>query len=807
MKLLLIDANSIANRCFYAIRPLSNKKGVFTHAITGFFNTYLKLTKKYSPDAVVAAFDMRAPTFRKEMFAEYKANRKGMPDDLAVQIPYIKEILNALGVTVLEKEGFEADDIIGTLSHHADLADTRCVIATGDRDALQLVTDNVTLHLSKTKEDVIYTPKEIEEQFGLEPAKLIDVKALQGDSSDNIPGVAGIGEKTALALIQKYGGLDYIYEHIEVISLSATNYKKLNTGKEMAFLSRKLGEINKQVPISTTLTDYHLKNTDNQKLTTLLTELEMFALIKKISNPPGEPPVATAAPAVAEREKPAVIYNNSQADFSSILFKNNNNEKQTFNIKSLWKHAAPNEINLKNVTFDTTLAAYLLNANANDYSLPRLCDEYGVNLSDNPVGAVQRLNELLSARIEQEGLQTILKNIEIPLSEVLVCMEQSGIKLDTQGLENFGAQLKTDIADVEQKIFALSQCEFNVSSPKQLGLVLFETLKLPGGKKTKTGYSTNADVLESLTNKHPIIPLIGEYRTLTKLNSTYVEGLLKQVSPTDSRIRTTFKQTETRTGRISSTEPNLQNIPVRTARGREMRKFFIADEGKILVDADYSQIELRVLAHMSGDELMQKAFADGADIHTITAAQVFNQPPEWVTPEMRTAAKAVNFGIVYGIGAFSLSKDIGVSVAQADSYIKNYLEKYHGVRDFMECVVRNATQNGYVETLFGRRRYIPELRSSNKNIQSAGKRMAMNTPIQGTAADIIKLAMLSIHRRLKEEALPAKLIMQVHDELIVECDEGVALRVKDVLKEEMEKVEPVALVAQVKTARSWYESH
>ncbi|MDR1755122.1 MAG: DNA polymerase I [Eubacterium sp.] len=823
MKLLLIDGNSIANRSFYGIRPLSNKNGIFTQAITGFFNTYFRLIKKYEPDAVAVAFDLRAPTFRKALYDGYKANRKGMPDDLAVQMPYIKDILSALGISILEREGYEADDIIGTLAHISDLARHPCVIATGDRDALQLVSDNVTLHLVKTKEDIIYTPIEIWSEFCLSPLQMLDVKALQGDSSDNIPGVDGIGEKGALSLIQKYGSVDYIYEHIETLSLTPQNYKKLSAGKEMAFLSRKLGEICKKAPVPTALADYRPKGQDSVRLLEILMELEMFSLIKKlklsletekietmqIKADQIQHEMPTGTDIFFQSNRLVILENNTISTIEENNIKDfleNESKKRFFDIKSLWPFAIKNGIEIKNAVFDTTLAAYLLNVNASEYGLDRLCGEYGVEYNaENPVLSVRCLNDVLHQRILNEKMSDILIKIEIPLSEVLASMEHHGISLDIDGVKRFGKELETDISEIEQKIYSLSGQSFNIASPKQLGMILFEVLGLPSGRKTKTGYSTNADVLEGLMDKHPIVRLISEYRALSKLNSTYVAGLLKVVSP-DSRIHTTFKQTETRTGRISSAEPNIQNIPLRTKRGREMRKFFIAPNGKKLVDSDYSQIELRILAYMSGDKIMQNAFSEGEDIHTITAAQVFNQPVEWVTLEMRTAAKAVNFGILYGIGAFSLAKDIGVSVAEADNYIKSYLTKYHGVGEFMKKVIAEGKRNGYVETLFGRRRYIPELNSSNKNIEAVGKRMAMNTPIQGTAADIIKIAMIGVYKRLKKELPKAKLILQVHDELIIECENADVEKASRILREEMEK-SSVSLTVDIKAADTWYEAH
>jgi DNA polymerase-1 len=798
MKLLVIDGNSLANRAFYGIRPLSNKAGVYTHAATGFLNIYLKLQKQFAPDAVAVAFDVRKPTFRAEIYAEYKAQRKGMPDELAVQMPYIKQLLTALGVSVLEREGYEADDILGTLASAADAANTACIIATGDRDAFQLVSENVSVNLAKTNDDTVYTPALIQETYGISPAQMVDVKALMGDTSDNIPGVKGIGEKTAYGLIQKYGGVDYIYENLDALDITESIKKKLSDGKEMCFLSRRLGTIAPDVPVSTDLSDYIVRGRDDAELARILTELEMFSFLKKFNVSAemraegahgGEtPPKSAATTADFSAQSP------SATDFEALLevtadspdeLLSGDEKKRTHDLKALWNHAFERGIEIKNVVFDTTLAAYLLGVDAEKYTPKQLY-----------------------TKLHEEALQGVLCDIEIPLTEVLVSMERAGIELDREGIAAFGEELKHDIDRLESEIYELADAVFNIASPKQLGEILFEKLMLPHGKKTKTGYSTNADVLEFLMDKHPIIPLVVEYRALTKLNSTYVMGLLKLVND-DNRIHTTFMQTITRTGRISSVEPNIQNIPVRTPRGRQMRKYFRAKAGCMLVDADYSQIELRVLAHISDDEIMKKAFAENEDIHTITASQVFNQPPQWITPELRTAAKAVNFGIVYGIGAFSLGKDIGVSVSEADSYIKSYLAKYKGIKNYLDEVVSAAKKTGGVSTLFGRKRYIAEINSFNKNIEAAGRRIAMNTPIQGTAADIIKLAMIRVYNKIKERGLKARLILQVHDELIAEAPLAEMLEVEALLREEMEAAAKLSVPLQVdvKSGKTWFDAH
>lgn len=827
MKLLIIDGNSILNRAFYGIRLLSNKKGMFTNAITGFFNIYLKLISNFKPDGAAVAFDLKAPTFRHKKYEGYKAGRKGMPDELAMQLQPVKDLLKAMGVTVIECEGYEADDILGTISAECDRNGYECIIATGDRDSFQLITDRVTVNLASNKEDIPYTPEKIMEVYGVTPLQMIDVKALMGDSSDNIPGVAGIGEKTALSLIQKYHSIDEIYENIDTIEVTKSVREKLIKGEENCRLSYELGTICKTAPVDTDLSVYSFGQRDEVKLAAMLTDFEMFTLLKKLDI--GKEAVASAAQqASEEREEVAaeeidrnvpdfivmdgVMYRCMggckelipESDYEKVL--SDNSPKRTFNLKEM---LSGNCFEINNVVFDSTLAAYLLNVNAAEYNLERLCSEYSVVYdTENIAETLYRLNCELYGRVKGEDMEKLLTEIEIPLSYVLVSMEKYGVEIDRAALMSFARELDAQIADLEQQIYICAGEKFNISSPKQLGEILFEKMGLPHGKKTKTGYSTNAEVLEGLVDYDPIIELVLNYRTLTKLSSTYAVGLLKVIAD-DGRVHTTYKQTETRTGRISSAEPNIQNIPVRTELGREFRRFFVAEKGCKLVDADYSQIELRLLAHISDDEAMIEAFKSGEDIHTITASQVFNQPPEWVTPEMRSSAKAVNFGIVYGIGAFSLSKDIGVSVKQADEYIKAYLAKYRGVARYMEDTPEEAKKNGYVTTMFGRRRYIPELQMSNKNIQALGKRIAMNTPIQGTAADIIKLAMVKVYARLKKELPEARLILQVHDELIVEAKECDAEKAAQILREEMENVAKlsVPLTADAKIGDSWYEAH
>ena len=827
MKLLAIDGNSIINRAFYGIRLLSNKKGVFTNAVTGFLNIYLKLIAAYAPDGAAAAFDLKAPTFRHKAYDGYKAGRKRMPDELAMQLPYVKELLRALGVKVIECEGYEADDILGTLAHACDIAGNECIIATGDRDSFQLITDRVFVNLAGNKEDVLYTPAKIMEVYGVTPAEMLDVKALMGDASDNIPGVRGIGEKTALSLIQKYHGIDGIFGDPDAVEATKSVKDKLAAGADSARLSRMLGEIVKDAPIGITPEDCRFAGRDEVKLASILTELEMFSTIKKLGIkaeaidtaaahasdseavsaentdiPPFDEGIADFLLTKDGRLLKYVNGAQSEADKSELA---DSSPKRTFDLKAMLT-ALDCEIN--NVVFDCTLAAYLLNVNASEYDIERLCAEYSVPAGEADAMTVHRLGAALNARLCAQEMDRLLREIEIPLAYVLVSMEKEGIAVDRQALADFGNTLSERADELAQEIYVCAGEPFNIGSPKQLGNILFEKMGLPHGKKTKTGYSTNAEVLEELERYDPIIGLILKWRTVTKLDSTYAQGLLKEIAD-DGRIHTTFKQTETRTGRISSAEPNIQNIPVRTELGREFRRFFTAKEGYVLVDADYSQIELRILAHLSDDKAMIEAFGSGEDIHTVTASQVFDQPVEWVTPEMRRSAKAVNFGIVYGIGAFSLSKDIGVSVAEADRYIKNYLTKYSGVDAYMKKTVADGRKNGFVTTMWGRRRYIPELAASNKNVQKLGERIAMNTPVQGTAADIIKLAMIKVHKRLADEKLDAKLILQVHDELIAEASVDCAERVAEIVAEEMENAAQlsVPLTVDAKTGKSWYEAH
>ena len=846
MKLLAIDGNSIMNRAFYGIKALSNKKGVFTNALTGFMNIYLKTAADLSPDGCAVAFDLKEPTFRHKASAAYKATRHGMPDELAMQMPLIKELLGDMGIKVLQCPGYEADDILGTLSTLGKGDDT-VYILTGDRDSLQLINDNVTVMLHATKELIKCTPEKFAEMYdGLSPVQLIDLKGLMGDSSDNISGVKGIGEKTALSLIKEYSSVENLYEKLGAGEVTATRsvIAKLTAGKNDAKESKWLATIVKDAPISLEASDYAYGERDGEALSRLLTELEMTKLMDRL----GVKPSAALSSIPEEKREPTIDYNISvmnasdiKGDFAFILSKKNDkpvlytayentlsafeNEedikallaseygKMTFGAKPVYHYMLERGSELKNITADADISGYLLNASASEYTIKGLCAEYGCpdyeNLGEySDIAALPALCRRLDRELAEIGSDKLCREVELPLTCVLASMEHYGVKADTEGIRKFGETLSEEIDGLEQQIYFRAGKQFNISSPKQLGVILFEELGLPSGKKTKTGYSTGAEVLEELRDKDPIIDMILTYRQYTKLRSTYVEGLLKAVGA-DGRIHSVFKQTETRTGRISSTEPNLQNIPVRTELGRNMRKFFVSEEGRVLIDADYSQIELRILAHLSGDKNMQAIFNGGGDIHTSTAAQVFGMPEDMVTPEMRRAAKAVNFGIVYGISAFSLSKDIDVSVAKADRYIKSYLSNFSGVAAFMDKAVADATEKGYSETVFGRRRYIPELAAKNKNIQSFGRRAAMNAPVQGAAADIIKIAMVKVWQRLREEKLDARLILQIHDELIIEASEKDAERAAAVLGEEMRNAVKldVPLTADVETGKSWFECH
>ncbi len=855
MRLLVIDGNSILNRAFYGIKLLTTKDGRFTNGIYGFMNIFHRLLEDCEPDRLAVAFDVKAPTFRHNMYPEYKAGRKGMPDELREQMPVLKELLTLMGYKIVEMAGWEADDILGTLSVQMKDSD-KCFIVTGDRDSLQLVSENTTVLLTSTKmgrtQTVPYDPAKIKEEYGVSPKQMIEIKALQGDSSDNIPGVAGVGPKTAGELIQKYGSVEYIYNNLDTLEIKPKLREKLEANKDSAFLSHKLGTISTKAPIDLNMDVYVPATGDRGAAARLLASLEMFKMIDTFKL--GAVPAVTEDKAetvkvsirqtedLSEIKTGGVIYfipvyddgdivkiafltddgvliaeNNSFVFASQLaqILSDEETEKVIYDVKPLYSWAFARGIEIRGKVSDIMIAGYILNPSASDYHPVRMAQEYGADLpeaeEDNALAldcaALKGAWEKVYKALENNGQIELMYDIEMPLAKVLSSMEIAGFLVDIKSIEEYGAVLETQINDLVGKIYDLAGEEFNINSPKQLGTVLFEKLKIPSKKKTKSGYSTNADVLESLADDYPIVALVLEYRTLAKLKSTYCDGLKKCVAP-DGRIHSTLNQTETRTGRISSTEPNLQNIPVRSEIGRELRKFFVAKEGHVLVDADYSQIELRVLAHIANDERMLSAFNDGDDIHTITASQVFNMPLEAVTPLMRSRAKAVNFGIVYGIGAFSLAKDIGVTRAEADRYIKGYLHKFAGVDSYMQKVIADAKNNGYVSTIFGRRRYLPELTASNAMLRNFGERVARNMPIQGTAADIIKIAMIKVFERMKEKNLKARLIMQVHDELIVEAPDAEAETVCRIVKEEMENacMMNVKLTADVHYGKSWYEA-
>ncbi len=847
MRLLVVDGNSIVNRAFYGIRPLTTKDGQFTNAIYGFLTMLEKIKTDTNPDRVAIAFDLKAPTFRHKAYAGYKAQRKGMPEELAQQIEPLKELLQLLGYTLVTCEGYEADDILGTLSKVCEKNGDLCFLATGDRDSLQLVSDSTTVDLASNKQNIMYTPQKVMEDYGVTPKELIEVKAIQGDTSDNIPGVAGIGPKGATDLISRYHSVSYIYDNIDTIDVKDGIRKKLIASKENALISRMLGEIYREVPIDTNLESYKVVIKDAEKAVRYMAKLELFSLIDKL----GLRDEATNTETVEEKAEEfevlpldenalkdinsqkeiyftfdesvqvAISYNGNvyitdNTEYINAIFENSKIEKYTDNSKKVFAYCHKNNINIENVKGDIILSAYLLNPSASNYDLQRLCEEYNFTLpkcKNNEdsnytyISLLPNLFEKVNSLIKSNGQEMLLNEVEIPLAKVLAFMENTGVEADAQGIKEFGDMLAVQIDSLQAEIYQSVGEEFNINSPKQLGVALFETLGLPCKKKTKSGYSTNAEVLEGLYNAHPVVPMVLQYRTLAKLKSTYCDGLLKVIDE-DGRIRSNFNQTETRTGRISSTEPNLQNIPVRTDLGREMRKFFKAKDGYVFVDADYSQIELRVLAHISGDKNMIDAFKNNTDIHTVTASQVFNMPIDMVTPIMRSRAKAVNFGIVYGIGAYSLAKDIGVTNKEAKQYIDSYLAHYSGVDEYMKNVVEKAKKDGYVETMYGRRRYLPELSTGNHLTRAFGERVARNMPIQGTAADIIKIAMVRVFERLKKENLHSRLILQIHDELIVEAPQDEAMRVAMLLQEEMENAVAlsVPLVADAAVGKTWYEA-
>ncbi len=838
MTFLILDGNSILNRAFYGVKALTTKDGRYTNAIFGFLNIYFRLTELTGATHAAAAFDLKAPTFRHEMYADYKAGRKHMPDELAEQLPVIKELLPLLGVTVVTKEGFEADDILGTLSLAAEEAGAQCYLATGDRDSLQLVSDKTTVLLASTKAGQPDTARmdkaAIMDKYGLTPDQLIDLKALMGDASDKIPGVPGVGEKTALSLLAEFGTLDALYDGLEDADLRDSLKAKLTAGKDSAYLSRTLGTIERHAPIDTVPDTYRIAPMQKEPLARLLTSLEFFKMLDKLGLQ-----AVTTAPAEAEttvyeceaataeevlaaegvldvllaadgvciaRGKRVAV---TDLDTVAPLLCDASVPKRTHDGKALYKALLSAHHTPAGFVFDTALAAYLLNPLSSDYSLARLLTEYGVTgETDTPEAWFSALADTMQSTLGRDpDSEKLLAEIELPLSLVLSDMELCGVAADREGLIAYGETLSTEIARLERGVWDAVGYEFNLNSPKQLATALFEDLALPHGKKTKSGWSTSADVLEKLRFIHPAVDMLLQYRTLAKLKSTYCDGLAAAIHE-HGRIRSTFNQTETRTGRISSADPNLQNIPVRQPQGRELRRYLKAADGCVLVDADYSQIELRVLAAMANDQTMIDGFASGEDIHRITASQVFGVPLEEVTPHMRSSAKAVNFGIVYGIGAHSLSEDLGVSYKEAKSYIEGYLTHYSGIAAFMDKLIEDAKENGYAKTLFGRRRPLPELHAGNAIMRGFGERVARNMPIQGTAADIIKIAMIRVYDRLKADGLGAKLILQVHDELMVEAPEAEADTVAALLKEEMENAVSlsVAMLADVHAGKTWFEA-
>lgn len=875
MKLMVVDGNSILNRAYYGIRPLSTREGLYTHAVYGFITTLQRLLDEEEPEALCVTFDRREPTFRHQADADYKAQRKPMPPELAMQLPVMKQVLAAMSVPCYELAGYEADDLIGTISRKCQAAGWDCVIVTGDKDSLQLVTDRTRVKLVSTRmgqtttKDM--TPETFREQYGFDPVHMIDLKALMGDTSDNIPGVPGVGEKTAMTLVQQYGDIDALYRRLPDIDAKPNVIRKLTEGEESARHSYWLATIVTDAPLAFDPAE-NLRRPFRPELYDLFLRLEFQKLIDRYHLRPhqetAEKPAYTTTVVPVETEEQArtlleewrradhvALY--AAADLTAISvhwdtgestaqtaelwpggYQGNWNallgallsgdiRKISHNVKDLMRTLLDGGLPAEGFVFDTALAAYLLDATAGGYDLQRLFVSYFNQELEKPAhlepdafsplgdraaawaslhsygAAIEALYGVLLPRLREQGMEKLYFDVELPLCRVLADMERSGFLVDGGALARFGADLSDTIRQLEERIYAAAGQQFNINSPKQLGKVLFEDLGLPHGKKTKTGWSTNADVLEKLKDQ-PLVADVLTYRQYAKLKSTYADGLLKVIDP-DGRIRTSFQMTVTATGRLSSTEPNLQNIPTRTDLGSKMREMFVAAPGHVLVDADYSQIELRLLAHISGDEAMQQAFLSGADFHTVTAARVFHVPQDQVTHQMRSRAKAVNFGIVYGISAFSLSQDIGVTVAEAKEYMERYFATYTGVRQYMEQVVSQARERGYVETLWHRRRALPELKSSNFNMRSFGERVALNMPIQGTAADIIKLAMVRVHRRLAAEGLEARLIMQVHDELIVECPEAEASRVEQLLQQEMQGVAElsVPLLAEAHTGRNW----
>ena len=827
--LIIIDGNSIINRAYYGVRPLSTQSGIPTNAVYGFMNIMLKHIEEHNPDYICVAFDLKAPTFRHKMYEAYKAQRKGMPDDLAAQMPHLKEVLSAMNILQLSLEGYEADDIIGTVSRMCDESGIKCNIVTGDKDDLQLASDNTTILLTTTRMGQTTTEalddKGVFEKYGVTPEEFISVKALMGDSSDNIPGVKGIGEKTAFELLQNFHSLDGLYENIESDIIKKSAREKLLAGRDDAYLCHTLCKIDRNVPVEFSFDDAIYREPDCEALVKKLTELELKKVIQRLGI--DECPVIEA-PKVSDATEDIIsgcnnldcfyfIIKEETAEFlykgipyaaplSSLkeVFENKKVKKCTHEYKKARHILREKGIDLCGEFYDSETAAYIIDPTRNEYNLDDMFMQFSLAPS---VVSFPALEEKQLSVIKENNQENLLYDIELPLEDVLFDMECAGFKIDRDELLSFSEMLGKRISALEDAIYFMAGEKININSPKQLGKLLFEDMGLPAVKKTKTGYSTDSSVLEKLRGKHEIIDNIIEYRHLAKLKSTYADAFIPLLDE-DSRIHSTLKQTVTQTGRISSAEPNLQNIPVRSEVGREIRKMFVAKDGHLLVGADYSQIELRVLAHISGDKKMQDAFVNDEDIHSITASQVFGVPPFLVTDTMRSRAKTVNFGIIYGQSEFSLAGDLKISRKEAKEYIDSYFEHYSGVKSYMDTTIEKAKEDGYVTTLFARRRSIPELSSTNFNLRSFGERAAMNTPIQGTAADIIKIAMVKVSKALREKCPEAKLILQIHDELICEVPENKAELVAQILGDEMENAVKlsVPLKADVKTGKSWYDT-
>lgn len=840
-KFLIVDGNSIMNRAFYGVRPLTTKDGLHSNAVFGVVNILQKQIEAIAPDYAAVAYDLKAPTFRHKLYDEYKAGRHAMPDELREQVPYVKECTDGLGLHRLELEGYEADDILGTLSAMAEKTDCLCYILTGDRDSLQLISDHVHVLLAKNTETVEMGIPEFKDQYGILPNQFVDVKALMGDSSDHIPGVPGIGEKTALRLIAEHGSLDRVYETLDTAGYTPSVYKKLSEGKDSAYLSQTLARICRTVPLDITEEALRFDGMRKDLLRPLFEKLEFSSFLKRFdlyavsAEETGSesltasvietrrlteeelPMLREIAPLAFDLDGDSVLlfdgttlyrYDGDTAPLLDLL--NTHSLLVAYDCKRMYKRFSECGNTVHFCKFDVMLGAYVIDPSMGDYALSRLVLAYLGSAADDSIPDVvyaYRLYAPLTEKISEIGAEKLLYEIEMPLASVLADMELVGFKVDTEGLAAFEQELLQNERELEARIHTLAGKAFKINSPKQLGEVLFETLQLPASKKTKTGYSTDAETLNKLLPYHPIIADILDYRQVAKLRATYAEGL-RNAADENGRIHSVFRQTGTATGRLSSAEPNLQNIPIRTELGRRFRKYFIPETSdRVLIDADYSQIELRLLAAISGDENMTNAFIDGEDIHTSTASAVFGVPREEVTAELRKRAKAVNFGIVYGIGDFSLAQDIGTTRKEAKAYIDSYFAAYPAIDSYLHDIVVSAREKGYVETLFGRRRYIPELSGKNKMLQHFGERVAMNSPIQGTAADIIKIAMIRVAEKLKKSGLDARLILQVHDELLIECAREHADEALDILQFEMEHSAEVGVPLDVEAAigDTWYD--